>query len=307
MSAARFAVARTGSSRLTYRARAALWGVRALSSEAKPPVLRVEVADGVKTLVFNDPRRLNAWTGPLLMGLRDELRSSASDGDVDAVIVTGADPYYCAGVDLGAMVSQFMLPAALHARLVEQNTALFDMFLTFPKPLFFAVNGPAIGASVTSATLGEGIIASEKATFSTPFAALGLTPEGCSSVHFARLMGEQTAARMLGEEGWKPTAAEALDAGLVQRVVPHDDLRAAAQAAAEEWVAAGKPKALASKGLLDEYRRVNEAESKALADAFLSPSFFDAQARMARKKGKTARAALFTAVKLARPIWSIGL
>lgn len=269
--------------------------------------LLVETANGVKTLTFNDPRRLNAWTAKLMHRLRDELRTSGGDDAVSAVILTGADPYYCAGVDLGAMVSKPMWPSALHALLVSQNVALFDMFLSFPKPLFAAVNGPAIGASVTSATLGEGIVASEKATFHTPFHALGLVPEGCSSVHFARLMGEEGAQRMLGSEGWKPTAAEAVEAGLADQVVEHGQLRAAAQAMAEEWVRARRPKRLAAAGLVDEYRRVNLRESRALADAFLSPSFFDAQARMASKKGKSSRAALFTAAKLARPLWGMSL
>ena len=91
---------------------------------------------------------------------------------------------------------------------MENNQALFNLFLDFPKPILIAVNGPALGASVTSATLCDGIIASDKATFSTPFAALGVTPEGCSSVQFARLMGEENAERMLGREGWRPGAEE---------------------------------------------------------------------------------------------------
>ena len=56
----------------------------------------------------------------------------------------------------------------------------FDMFLDFPKPIIAAINGPAIGASVTSATLCDAIImAEEGATLSTPFARLGVPPEGC--------------------------------------------------------------------------------------------------------------------------------
>ena len=64
-----------------------------------------------------------------------------------------------------------------------------------------AANGPAVGGVVTSAALCDAVVASETATFSTPFAALGLVPEGCSSVHFERVMGgRERAERMLGPE-----------------------------------------------------------------------------------------------------------
>ena len=82
-----------------------------------------------------------------------------------------------------------------------------------------------MGGVVTSAALCDAIIASDTATFSTPFSALGLVPEGCSSVHFERIMGgRENAQRMLGPEGWKPTAEEAKEAGLVSEVVPHDQV-----------------------------------------------------------------------------------
>ena len=72
---------------------------------------------------------------------------------------------------------------------------------------------------MTSATVADTIIASERATFSTPFARLGVPPEGCSSVHFKRIMGKANADRMLGPEGWTPTAAEAKEAGFVSEVI----------------------------------------------------------------------------------------
>jgi hypothetical protein len=68
---------------------------------------------------------------------------------------------------------QVMHPQKLHGFIVKNNAAIFNAFIEFPKPILVAVNGPAIGACVTSATLCDGIIASEKATFSTPFAKLG--------------------------------------------------------------------------------------------------------------------------------------
>ena len=149
---------------------------------------------------------------------------------------------------------------------------MFDQFLDCPKPIIIGANGPAIGACVTSATLCDAIVASEQATFLTPFARLvvmkdmtkfidkflwckfnyfpircslticnlqphcnllafdvtfarlGVPPEGCSSVHFARIMGEANAERMLGKEGWKPIAHEAKEVGLIKEVVPHDRL-----------------------------------------------------------------------------------
>ena len=71
-----------------------------------------------------------------------------------------------------------------------------------------------IGASVTSATLCDGIIASDQASFLTPFQRLGIPPEGCSSVHFARVMRPEVARQMLFEN-LKVTAAQAKDAGFV--------------------------------------------------------------------------------------------
>jgi enoyl-CoA hydratase/carnithine racemase len=188
--------------------------------------------------------------------------------------------------------------------IVAQNQALFDLFLDFPKPILVAVNGPAIGASVTSATLCDGIIASEKATFSTPFAALGITPEGCSSVHFARLMGEENAHRMLGSEGWRPGAQEALEAGLVQWVVPHEQLAGEADRIAREWINAGAQRGFLGGSELEELKAVNARESIALADAFLGAPFIKAQAKFLASKKKWGPAAMFLAMLLSRPLWA---
>ena len=221
---------------------------------------------------------------------------------------------------------------------------MFDQFLDCPKPIIIGANGPAIGACVTSATLCDAIVASEQATFLTPFARLvvtsklslvtyfgvkfitftavvnfirfiicnlivmvtfarlGVPPEGCSSVHFARIMGEANAERMLGKEGWKPIAHEAKEVGLIKEVVPHDRLldrsvpsklkgRAEVvnvdflkpsvepsdfvrcQALGEEWAKAGKVREIPGGGSVEEYKEVNRKESLDLADAFLSTKF----------------------------------
>ena len=203
------------------------------STKVPKDILLSTTKNGVTILTMNQPKKLNGWTGPMMFALKDAFLSAAKDDNTKVTILTGADPYYCAGVNLSDTIKP-MHPATLHKLIVENNSAIFNAFIDFPKPLIIAANGPAIGACVTSATLADCIIASEKATFSTPFARLGVTPEGCSSVHFERIMGKENAAKMLGPEGWTPTAAEAKLAGFVSEVVPHEQLLARAQEVAEQ-------------------------------------------------------------------------
>ncbi|KIG16976.1 Enoyl-CoA hydratase [Enhygromyxa salina] len=260
--------------------------------------------DGVTTLTLNNPKRLNGWTQPMLAALKAALARAATDDETQAVILTGADPYYCAGVNLAGTI-RLGHPRVLRAMIVEHNQALFDGFLEFPKPILVAVNGPAIGACVTSATLCDGIIASERATFSTPFAALGVPPEGCSSVLFPRVLGAATADRILGEEGWKPTAAEALEIGLVQWVVAHDELLDEAHRIAKGWAEAGTARRFRGGISLQELQAANARESQEIADAFLAAPFLRAQFRFLWGKKKRGPALMFLALWLLRPLWSL--
>jgi len=267
-------------------------------------LLLCTVRDGVATLTMNNPARLNGWTGPMMNALKAALAEAGADPAVKAVVLTGAGDYYSAGVNLGAAI-QPQHPKKLHRFIVEHNQALFDAFLNLDKPILIAVNGPAIGAVVTSATLCDGIIASEKATFLTPFARLGVTPEGCSSVLFARLMDEATAQRMLGAEGWKPTAQEALDAGLITHVVPHEALADEAQRIAAQWAADGKARSFRGGATREELLAVNARESVELADAFLSPAFLDGQFRFLWSKNKRGPALMFWTLRVTHPLWSM--
>lgn len=262
-----------------------------------------ETREHVTTLTMNNPRKLNGWTMPMLVALRDAIERAAADPQTKVLILTGTDPYYCAGVNLSAIIAPDH-PRKLHAFIAEQNEQLFEMFLGFPKPILIAVNGPAIGASVTSATLCDAIIASENATFSTPFAKLGVTAEGCSSVLFEKLMGAENAERMLGEDGWQPTGTQAVEIGLADRVVPHDDLLAEAHSLASEWIEDGRERTFKAGMTLDELRAINARESAALADAFLGPDFLRGQYEFLWSKGKRGPALVFKALLVTRPVWA---
>ena len=129
-----------------------------------------------------------------------------------------------------------------------------------------------------------------------------MTPEGCSSVHFPRLMGDATANRMLHED-WPPTAQEAKEIGLVTEVVPHAELQGAAQTLAESWIAEGNLKRTAlGYDDFDNLRAVNAQESKDLAQAFVSVKFLQAQVDFLTLKKKDPT--MFKVLLATRPLWS---
>ena len=123
---------------------------------------------------MNDPKKLNGWTGPMMLTLRERFQQHATDPETKVLILTGADPYYCAGVNLSAAI-QPMHPRKLHGLIRTNNQAVFEAFLDFPKPIIIAANGPAIGACVTSASLCDAIVASEKVRTPAPTLALAVT------------------------------------------------------------------------------------------------------------------------------------
>jgi len=259
--------------------------------------------NGVTTLTMNNPRKLNGWTLEMMNAFKGAFIKAAEDDGTKVLIFTGTGKYYSAGVNLGGTM-KLGHPKKLHDMIVEHNEGLFNAFLSFPKPIIAAVNGPSIGAAVTSATLCDAIVAAEEATFSTPFAALSVPPEGCSSILFERIMGADNAQRMLGKEGWKPTAAEALEIGMIQKKTTQDTLLEEAQKLAEQWIAEGKTRSYLGDSQLEELKAVNARESKEVATAFLDTPFLKGQFRFLWSKKKRVPALMFLSLILSRPIWS---
>lgn len=268
--------------------------------------LLTTIRDEVVTICMNRPKKLNGWTLDMMLAIKAAMKAAADNPSVKAIVLTGNGDYYSAGVNLSSTI-KLMHPRKLRDMIQTMNQQLFETYLLCPKPILVAFNGPAIGASVTSATLGNGIIAADNATFLLPFSALGVPPEGCSSVHLARLMGEQNAQRMLGAEGWKPTAKEAHDSGLVQWVSSKDNLREEAQKIAKSWVDNNEPRRFMAGSELEELIEVNKRESAELANAFLAAKFLRGQAQFLWKKRKFVPALMFYTLLALRPLWSLTL
>jgi Delta3-Delta2-enoyl-CoA isomerase len=266
--------------------------------------------DDVLTIQMNRPEKLNGWTLKMMSEINELFKKAAAEPKVKVLILTGVGEYYCAGVNLSAVMKP-MSPKTLHGLIREQNKALFDMFLDFPKPIIAAVNGPAIGASVTSATLCDAIICTEHASFSTPFYKLGVPPEGCSSIHFPRIFGKENADRMMGKEGFIPNANEALELGFVHSIVPtdegYDGLLKASNDLARTWIKQGKAREIGPlKGgtdIKEEFKSVNVVESQELADCFFREEFLEGQRSFLASRGKSQPALMFSILKWTRPIW----
>lgn len=121
-------------------------------------LLAVSTKNAVRTIRMNQPKKLNAWTVDMLQEIMHECKSADEDVSCKVLILTGTDPFYSAGADLSGLFKP-MMPRELANLIKDRNQMLFDSFLNRKKPMIIAVNGTAFGATVTSATLCDAIIA----------------------------------------------------------------------------------------------------------------------------------------------------
>lgn len=194
-----------------------------------------ETRDRVMTITLSRPDRLNAFTPRMRDELLELLDEADRDDQVRAVIFTGAGAAFCAGADLGLGLEAFDYPQApgdpgdLSHR--ERGGTLTLRLFDMKKPLIAAINGASIGIGVTMTLPMDFRIASADARFGLMFARRGLVPEAASSWFLPRLVGIAKAL------DWTLTgrvfdAAEALEARLVSKVVPAEELAAEAMALA---------------------------------------------------------------------------
>ncbi|VDK52102.1 unnamed protein product [Anisakis simplex] len=170
---------------------------------------------------LNRPEKYNAITIEMYQVLTNALEYSSKDTSTSITVFTGTGDYFCSGNDL----SNFARVKSREdmVRMADEGGKVLDAyvqaFINHEKPLVALINGPAIGISVTLLALCDVVIASDKATFHTPFATLGQSPEGCSTYTFPILMGHLKAAEVL-LFGRKLTALEAMERNLVNQVIP---------------------------------------------------------------------------------------
>ena len=186
-------------------------------------------AEGAATIELNRPEALNAWNGQLGAGpARARCAALAEDEAVRAVILTGAGRAFSSGADLkdlsGGESTADGRPD-VYTMLTERYHPIMEAIREMPKPVVAAVNGPAVGIGCSLALCCDLIVAAESAYFLLAFVNIGLVPDGGSSLFVPTRVGIARAAEltMLGE---RLAAAQALEWGLVNQVVPDERARA---------------------------------------------------------------------------------
>jgi enoyl-CoA hydratase len=206
-----------------------------------------ERRDAVGIATLNRPEARNALNGALLSGIRTAMAELDADGDVAVVILTGADPAFCAGLDLkqlGASRSE--------ARTGGVGNAGGGPWSTMGKPVIGAVNGPAVTGGLEIALQCDFLVASERARFADTHARVGLLPGWGLSVLLPQAVGIRK-AREMSLTGAFLGADDALRFGLVNHVVAHDELLPTCGAIAAAIASADQR---AARALLAEYRDV---------------------------------------------------
>jgi enoyl-CoA hydratase len=222
--------------------------VAAVTEGDDAPVLLVETRDRIRVLTLNRPYVRNALSQELRTRFFAALAEVDDDDTVDVVIVTGADPAFCAGLDLRELGAQAELP---------------DLTLQWPvmkKPVIGAINGVAVTGGFEIAMNCDFLIASQRARFADTHTRVGLLPRWGMSVRLPQLVGRGL-ARRLSLTGEFLSSAEALTAGLVTEVVAHEDLLVAARKVALAIVENNQGAVGAVLGLS---HRIDDAQSRQL-------------------------------------------
>jgi enoyl-CoA hydratase len=187
------------------------------------PVL-LDVTDRIATITLNRPEARNALSSEVLQLLPELMRSADADPDVDVLVLTGADPAFCAGLDLKELgTSGGNLGGGSGADGTPNRSGVRGPFPKVTKPLIGAINGVAVTGGFELALNCDFLVASDHAKFGDTHARVGVMPGWGLTVLLPQAIGVRR-AREMSFTGNFMSADEALQWGLVNHVVPHDDL-----------------------------------------------------------------------------------
>ena len=191
--------------------------------------IKFKVENGYASLLFNRPKSLNSFNTRMHQETADALAQVARNKDIRALLITGAGRAFCAGQDLADIsVDSGQAPVDIGEILETWYNPLIRRIRDLPMPVLCAVNGVAAGAGANIALACDLVIAADSAKFIQAFCKIGLLPDSGGTWILPRLVGIAR-AKALMLLGTPLSAADAVDWGLIYKVVPADELLHEAQ------------------------------------------------------------------------------
>lgn len=181
----------------------------------------LEISQGIATLTLNRPEVFNAFNEQQSYDVIDALKKIEKDKSVRVVILTGEGKAFCSGQDLKSIAGN--KNRSLSESLYKRYNPMIRAMRNLPLPIICKLNGVAAGAGCSMALASDMIIASENASLIEVFINVGLVLDSGSSYFLPRLVGSARAFE-LSTMGSKVTATQALEWGMINRVVKHEDL-----------------------------------------------------------------------------------
>ncbi|XP_054841835.1 enoyl-CoA delta isomerase 2 [Eublepharis macularius] len=252
----------------------------------KYKTILVTTEEKITKIMLNRPDKKNAINLVMYGEIMQALDKAAKD-DSTLTVITGCGDYFSSGNDLNNFaenVDELMKDSGKWLAKFIHN------FVDFPKPLVAMVNGPAIGIAATLLGLCDMVYATDRATFHTPFSQLGLSPEGCSSYTFPKIMGAAKANEMLLFNKII-TADEAYTKGLVTEVFADNTFQGEVWTRLKAYANFPKNSLAISKQLMRNVDKeilhaVSLQESKLLVKRFFSEECMSGLQRFFQKRSK---------------------
>ena len=194
-----------------------------------------EINNGIATLTLNRADVFNAFNEQQSFDVLDALKKCATDKSVRVLIITGAGKAFCSGQDLKSIASS--QNRSLSESLYKRYNPMIRALRNLPIPVICKLNGVAAGAGCSLALASDFIVASENATLIEVFVNVGLVLDSGSSYFLPRLVGSNRAFEM-STMGTKVSATQALEWGMINRVVKSEELDTETQKVADYYAAA---------------------------------------------------------------------
>ena len=195
--------------------------------------LEFEIQDSVAHIVLNRPKAANAINLQMAKDLMEAALHCDEDPSVRAILIGAHGKMFCAGGDIGAFATAGDKMPGLLKEMTTYLHAANSLLARCRAPVIASVGGTAAGAGFSLAASADLVLASEEARFTMAYTQVGLTPDGSSTYFLPRLIGKRRAMELMLTNRVL-SAAEALEWGIVNRVVPGAELGAASDALAKQ-------------------------------------------------------------------------